>query len=112
MRSGKDINVNSFLVMHCGLCGWSLFESASSSDKSEKRKQVIPSIAFNSFKSFHGFLEGFFLSGFARRARSPQQHMLITVGSYFLNPPSQEYPEEIHNVQQSVDSYSFHMRTT
>ena len=53
------------------------------------------------------------------RAGSPQQHMPITVGPFFflthpVNFPcgrKPEYPEETHDFRQSVDFYSFHMRT-
>jgi hypothetical protein len=52
------------------------------------------------------------------RAGSPQQHMPITVGPFCLTHPvnfpcgrKPEYPEETHDFRQSVDFYSFHMRT-
>jgi hypothetical protein len=52
------------------------------------------------------------------RAGSPQQHMPITVGPFCLTHPvnfpcgrKPEYPEETHDFWQSVDFYSFHMRT-
>jgi hypothetical protein len=52
------------------------------------------------------------------RAGSPQQHVPITVGPFCLthtvNFPcgrKPEYPEETHDFRQSVDFYSFHMRT-
>ena len=52
------------------------------------------------------------------RAGSPQQHMPITVGPFCLTHPvnfpcgrKPEYPEETHDLRQSVDFYSFHMRT-
>jgi hypothetical protein len=46
------------------------------------------------------------------RAGSPQQHMPITVGP-IPNPPCRRKPEpgETHDFRQSVDFYSFHMRT-
>jgi hypothetical protein len=52
------------------------------------------------------------------RAGSPQQHMPITMGPFCLthsvNFPcgrKPEYPEETHDFRQSVNFYSFHMRT-
>ena len=52
------------------------------------------------------------------RAGSPQQHMPITVGPFCLTHPvnfpcgrKPEYPEETHDFRQSVDFYSFHVRT-
>ena len=53
------------------------------------------------------------------RAGSPQQHMLITVGPFYPNAPCQPSlldktgipGENPHNCRQSVDFYSFHMRT-
>jgi hypothetical protein len=52
------------------------------------------------------------------RAGSPQQHMPITVGPFCLTHPvnfpcgrKPEHPEETHDFRQSVDFYSFHMRT-
>jgi hypothetical protein len=52
------------------------------------------------------------------RAGSPQQHMPITVGPFCLTHPvnfpcgrKPEYPEETHDFRQSVEFYSFHMRT-
>ena len=52
------------------------------------------------------------------RAGSPQQHMPITVGPFCLTHPvnfpcgrKPEYPEGTHDFRQSVDFYSFHMRT-
>ena len=52
------------------------------------------------------------------RAGSPQQHMPSTVGPFCLTHPvnfpcgrKPEYPEETHDFRQSVDFYSFHMRT-
>jgi hypothetical protein len=52
------------------------------------------------------------------RAGSPQQHKPITVGPFCLTHPvnfpcgrKPEYPEETHDFRQSVDFYSFHMRT-
>jgi hypothetical protein len=51
-------------------------------------------------------------------ALSPQQHMPITVGPFCLTHPvnfpcrrKPEYPEETHDFRQSIDFYSFHMRT-
>ncbi len=52
------------------------------------------------------------------RAGSPQQLMPITVGPHYLTHPvnfpcerKPEYPEKTHDLPQSVDLYSFHMRT-
>jgi hypothetical protein len=52
------------------------------------------------------------------RARSPQQHMPITVGPFCLTHPVNfpcgrklEYPEETHDFRQSVDFLLFHTRT-
>jgi hypothetical protein len=52
------------------------------------------------------------------RAGSPQQHMPVAVGPFCLTHPvnfpcgrKPEYPEETHDFRQSVDFYSFHMRT-
>jgi hypothetical protein len=52
------------------------------------------------------------------RAGSPQQHMPITVGPFCLTHPvnfpcgrKPEYAEETHDFRQSVDFYSFHVRT-
>ena len=52
------------------------------------------------------------------RAGSPQQHMPITVGPFYLTHPvnfpcgrKPEYPGKTHDFRQSVDFYSFHMRT-
>jgi hypothetical protein len=55
------------------------------------------------------------------RAGSPQQHMPITVANsnpfcltHAVNFPcgrKPEDPEETHDFRQSVDFYSFHMRT-
>jgi hypothetical protein len=52
------------------------------------------------------------------RAGSPQQHMPITVGPFCLTHPvnfpcrrKPEYPGKTHDFRQSVDFYSFHMRT-
>jgi hypothetical protein len=52
------------------------------------------------------------------RAGSPQQHMPITVGPFYLTRPvnfpcgrKPEYPGKTHDFRQSVDFYSFHMRT-
>ena len=49
---------------------------------------------------------------------SPQQREPITVGPYYLSHPvnfpcgrKPEYPEKTHDFRQSVDCYSFHMRT-
>ena len=51
------------------------------------------------------------------RAGSPQQHMPITVGPFYLTHPvnfpcgwKSEYPGKTHGFRQSVDFYSFHMR--
>ena len=63
----------------------------------------------------HYFL---FYFNFATRAGTPQQHEPITVGPYHLTHPvyfpcgrKPECPEETHDFRQSVDFYSFHMRT-
>jgi hypothetical protein len=60
----------------------------------------------------------FFYLALPTRAGSPQQHMPITVGPFCLTHPvsfpcgrKPEYPEETHDFRQSVDFYSFHMRT-
>jgi hypothetical protein len=52
------------------------------------------------------------------RAGSQQQHMPITVGPFYLTHPvnfpcgrKPEYPGKTHDFRQSVDFYSFHMRT-
>jgi hypothetical protein len=52
------------------------------------------------------------------RAGSPQQRMPITVGPFYLTHPvnfpcerKPEYPGKTHDFRQSVDFYSFHMRT-
>ena len=52
------------------------------------------------------------------RAGSPQQHMPIIVGPFYLTHPvnfpcgrKPEYPGKTHDFRQSVDFYSFHMRT-
>ena len=52
------------------------------------------------------------------RAGSPRQHMPITVGPFYLTHPvnfpcgrKPEYPGKTHDFRQSVDFYSFHMRT-
>ena len=52
------------------------------------------------------------------RAGSPQQHMPITVGPFYLTHPvnfpcgrEPEYPGKTHDFRQSVDFNSFHMRT-
>ncbi len=52
------------------------------------------------------------------RAGSPQQLMPITVGPHYLTHPvnfpcgrKPEYPEKTHDLPQSVDLCSFHMRT-
>jgi hypothetical protein len=52
------------------------------------------------------------------RAGSPQQHMPITVGPFYLTHPvnfpcgrKPEYPGKTHDFRQSVDFYSFRMRT-
>ena len=48
----------------------------------------------------------------------PQQRETITVGPHYLTHPvyfpcgrKPERPEETHDFRQSVDFYSFHMRT-
>jgi hypothetical protein len=52
------------------------------------------------------------------RAGSPQQNMPITVGPFYLTHTvhfpcgrKPEYPGKTHNFRQSLDFYSFHMRT-
>ena len=67
---------------------------------------------------FHIYLFIFYLFNFATRAGTPQQREPITVGPYHLTHPAYfpygrkpECPEETHDFRQSVDFYSFHMRT-
>ena len=64
------------------------------------------------------FLFYFFLFNFATRAGTPQQREPITLGPYHLTYPvyfpcgrKPECLEETHDIWQSVDFYSFHMRT-
>jgi hypothetical protein len=52
------------------------------------------------------------------RAGSPQQHMPITMGPFYLTHPvnfpcgrKPDYLGKTHDFRQSVDFYSFHMRT-
>jgi hypothetical protein len=63
-------------------------------------------------------LHSFIYLALPTRAGSPQQHMPITVGPFCLTHPvnfpcgrKPEYPEETHDFRQSVDFYSFRMRT-
>jgi hypothetical protein len=65
------------------------------------------------------FLDVFFIYlALPTRAGSPQQHKPITVGPFYLTHPvnfpcgrKPEYPGKTHDFRQSVDLYSFHMRT-
>jgi hypothetical protein len=58
----------------------------------------------------------FICSALPTRAGSPQQHMPITVGPFYLTHPvsfpwgGPEYPGGTHDFRQSVDFYSFCMR--
>ena len=69
-------------------------------------------------KRWENVLHLFIYLALPTRAGSPQQHMPITVGPFCLTHPvnfpcgrKPEYPEETHDFRQSVDFYSFHMRT-
>ena len=60
----------------------------------------------------------FIYLAFPTRAGSLQQHKPVTVGPFCLTHPvnfpcgrKPEYPEETHDFRQSIDFYSFHMRT-
>ena len=60
----------------------------------------------------------FFLFRFVTRTGTPQPHEPITVGPYHLTHPvyfpcgrKPECQEETHDFRQSVEFYSFHMRT-
>ena len=70
------------------------------------------------FFQFKDFKDLFIYLALPTRAGSPQQHIPITVGPFCLTHPvnfpcgrKPEYPEETHDFRQSVDFYSFHMRT-
>jgi hypothetical protein len=78
------------------------------------QRKFLPSEGGGDKKLFYLFI----YLALPTRAGSPQQHMPITVGPFCLTHPvnfpcgrKPEYPEETHNFRQSVDFYSFHMRT-
>ena len=60
----------------------------------------------------------FILLDLPTRAGSPQQHMPITVGPFYLTHPvnfpcgrKPEYPGKTHDFGRALTFYSFHMRT-
>ncbi len=81
------------------------FEERSASRKQKMQKKVFIYFIYLTLTS-------------PTRAGSPQQLMPITVGPHYLTHPvnfpcgrKPKYPEKTHDLPQSVDLYSFHMRT-
>ena len=76
-------------------------------------------LGFNTKNYVHEIFFFFiYLFNFATRIGTPQQREPITVGPYHLTYPvyfpcgrKPECPKETHDFRQSVDFYSFHMKT-
>jgi hypothetical protein len=103
---------------------WTQIRTCFSFDKAVKLATIgRHDCRFNSVSNVFLFVSRLFIYLFIylalpTRAGSPQQHMPITVGPFCLTHPvnfpcgrKPEYPEETHDFRQSVDFYSFHMRT-